>query len=414
MLIKFKIENFLSIKDSIELDLNASAIKELEEDNVIYSNNIKVLKCAAIYGANSSGKTNILKALIFMKKFILNSSKDQSKDIDVQSFKLNTRTEERPSKFEIQFLINGIKYRYGFEVDYNKIHSEWLFYTKVNKEYNLFLRDEKSITVDERFEEGKNLEDKTRSNALFLSVTSQFNGKTSMSIIKWISEFKYILDNNRQFHQNYSTKLFENPEYRNIIKNYLLRADLGFSDVEAEKITIPDIEGFSESLKNLFLADFKNESIIMTSHPQYDENGKPVNNVYFNMFQNESLGTQKYFGMSGLIIEALMHGRPLIIDEFDSRLHPVLCTSIIKLFNSKINNPKNAQLIFVSHNTNFLNKNIFRRDQILLAKKDSFGSTSLISLAQAKVRVDEAYEKNYLQGEYDGIPKLNDQFNLFN
>lgn len=413
MLIKFTIENFLSIKNPLEIDFTATAIKEHEDDNLMHFNNAKFLKCAAIYGANSSGKSNILKALIFVKKFILNSSKDQSGDIiDVEPFRLNTRTENKPSKFEIQFLLNGVKYRYGFAVDHFHIHSEWLYYTRINKEYNYFNRIHQVITVSEKFDEGKGIEDKTRANALFLSVVSQFNGKISMSIIKWFSDVKYFLDTNKHFHQNYSKKLFEKPEYKNIIKNYLHRADLGFSDIESQKIGLPDLHNITPEIRELILNDFKNESSLMTAHPKFDENGRPAANVFFNLQQNESLGTQKYFEMSGLIIEALIHGRALIIDEFDARLHPLLCTSIIKLFNSKINNARNAQLIFVSHNTNFLSKSIFRRDQILLAKKDQYGSTSLTSLAQEKVRVDEAYEKNYLQGGYEGIPIINENFNL--
>jgi AAA15 family ATPase/GTPase len=420
MLTKFTIENFLSIKDPLEIDFTASSIKEHEDDNLIHYNNTKFLKSAAIYGANSSGKSNILKALIFVKKFILNSSKDQIGDaIEVEPFRLNTQTENKPSKFEIQFLLNGIKYRYGFQVDAKEIHAEWLYYTKINKEYNYFNRIHQIITVDEKYSEGKDIENKTRQNALFLSVVSQFNGKIATQIIKWFYDIKYILDTNKHFQQKYSKKLFENPLYKGIIKRYLNRGDLGFSDIESKKMGItdsnsPDLKDFSPEFRELILNDFNSENALMTAHPQYDENENATNNiVFFNMQSNESLGTQKYFEMSGFIIEALIHGNVLIIDEFDARLHPLLCTSIIKLFNSKINNFRNAQLIFVSHNTNFLSKKIFRRDQILVAKKNKFGSTSLTSLAQEKVRGDEAYERNYLQGAYEGIPNIDENFNLW-
>lgn len=413
MIIKFTIENYRSIKEPLTIDFTASSIKEHEEDNLIHFNNAKFLKSIAIYGANSSGKSNILNALIFVRKFILNSSKDQSGDIiDVEPFRLNTRSENRPSVFEIHFLLNGIKYRYGFEVDYLCIQKEWLFYTKVNKEYKYFERNNEGIKVDEKYEEGKGVEDKTRTNALFLSVVSQFNGKIAMSIVKWFGEIKYYLDTNKQFHQNYSKKLLEKPEYKAIIKNYLNRADLGFVDIETQKMGVPDLSNVPAEFREMILNDFKNESTVMTAHQKYDENGR-TSDVFFSMEDSESLGTQKYFDLSGLIVEALIHGRVLIIDEFDARLHPLLCNSIIRLFNSKVNNPRNAQLIFVSHNTSFLSKNNFRRDQILIANKHhQYGYTSLQSLMERKVRVDEAYERNYLQGEYDGIPNIDDKLNL--
>jgi AAA15 family ATPase/GTPase len=413
MLIRFTAENYLSIKNATTLDLSASSIKELEESNVIHTPRENLLKCLAIYGANASGKSNLLKALIFVRRLILNSAMDQECLDDVIPFLLDSTKENQPSKFELVLLINSIRYRYYFEVDNQKVFKEQLYYSKVNKEYLCFDRTEQEIIVEDKFAEGKGIEDKTRYNALFLSVVSQFNGTTSMAITKWINEMKYVFETNKSFPQNYSLKLFESPIYRDLIKKYLLRANLGFLDLETRNIEIP--EGFmalEPNIKKLFFADYESRNILMTTHMKYDSSGNDVAPVYFDMFKSESLGTQKYFAMSGLIIDALLHGKTLIIDELDARLHPVLCQSIIELFNSKNNNVKGAQLIFVAHNTSFLSKNLLRRDQICLAEKDSFGNSSLTSLAKKKVRSDEAYEKNYLAGEYRAIPLVED-FNLF-
>jgi AAA15 family ATPase/GTPase len=418
MLIKLTIENFLSIKDKVVLDLSATSIKELESDNLIHTHSSKLLKCLAIYGANSSGKSNILKAILFIKKFVLNSSKDQSQDfIPVTPFLLNTRTEERPSFFEMEFLLDGVTYRYGFEVDSNYVHKEYLHYTKINKEYNYFSRSQQEITVDNKFEEGKGLESKTRSNTLFLSVTSQLNGPISMKITNWLHNIKFIFDqNNNRFFHNHSMKLFEKPEFANLIRRFLNRADLGFTNIESIRMSVPP-DAFTDATKELreFLTfEIKKENnILFTEHQKFDENEKFVSHEYFNFLENESQGTQKYFALSGMILDSLINGNVIFIDEFDAKWHPFLCESIIKLFNSKNNNIKGSQLIFVAHNTSFLNKTLFRRDQIIIADKNPrLGNTTIESLAQKNVRSDEAYEKKYLQGDYFGVPKIAD-FNLF-
>ena len=419
MLISFKVENYLSFRDEIELNLQASAIKEYDENVAFVSIlNDRILKTIGIYGSNSSGKSNLLKALIFMKKFVMNSSKESqaNENIEVESFRLNTRNESKPSKFEVTFLHEGIKYRYGFTADANFVRSEWLYYTKVNKEYPYFEREENNnfVTLDEKFVEGKPLEQVTRDNALFLSVVAQFNGKIAGELMKWFIDLKYITDTNERFHQNYTSKLLEDKIYHEWIIKFLNYADLGFSDLQMEKINLGEITHVNKRIREIIFGETRGDKLIKTQHIQYDENGVPVGKVFFNLNRNESLGTQKYFSISGLIVEALATGTLLIIDEFDARLHPNLSIAILKLFNSKLNNPRNAQLVFVTHNTNLLSKKSFRRDQVMLAKKDSqYGFTTIASLMQEKVRIDEAVEKNYLEGYYGAVPTIPSEFNLF-
>lgn len=418
MLIRFKVENYRSFKDPVTINFEASSLKELQAENIAHAGGLQLLRCMSLYGANSSGKSNIFKAMVFMKKFILNSIRNQDEEfIDVMPFVLNTESEKKPSSFEVEILIDDIKYRYGFTLDRERIHQEYLYYTKINKEYNYFLRKGDNITLDEKFTEGKDLENKTRPDSLFVSVASQFNGAISMSIVKWFNDFKYVYDTNNKFLSSYSMKLFENSRYKNLIKRYLLRADLGFSDIDAHKLSMPDdLEDYPIEVKNIIQNQYKKENtLMMTEHSKYDALGNNVGKVLFNFNELESLGTQKYFALSGLIIETLLNGAVLIIDEFDARMHPKLCLSIINLFNSKDNNIKSAQLLFISHNTNFINKEIFRRDQILLASKDKYGATEILKLSEnnnRRVRIDEAYEKNYLDGKYLAVPKIT-SFNLF-
>lgn len=418
MLIRFSVENYLSMKDTTVLEMLPTAIKEHEEDNIaLLTGGFRLLKSAVIYGANSSGKSNILKAMIFMKKFILSSSKETQANeaIRVESFRLSTKTENKPSRFEIVFLNDGIKYRYGFTADNHSVQEEWLYYTKVNKEYPYFSRNGSNFTIDPKFSEGEeSLVKKTRPNALFLSVLAQFNGPVSTSILQWVLNFKYINDENNKFLQDYTAKLFEDKYLKEILTRYMQYADLGFSVVTTQKQEyIHDWGGLPKQMIELLKGERANTTVL-TQHIKYDENGKETALIDFNLNKNESLGTQKYFAMAGLVVETLAHGRVLIIDELDARLHPILSMSVARLFNSKRSNPRNAQLIFVTHDTNMLNKKIFRRDQILLTKKDRrFGSTTITTLAAEKARSDEAYEKNYLQGVYDGIPDVPEAFDLF-
>lgn len=418
MLIRFSVENYLSIKELTHVEMQPTAIREHEEDNIaLVTGGLRLLKSAVIYGANSSGKSNVLKAMIFMKKFILSSSKETqvTEAIGVESFRLSTKTEGKPSRFQMEFLHDGIKYRYGFTADSKIVHQEWLCYTKINKEYDYFSRNGNDFIIDSKFTEGEDiLIKKTRPNALFLSVLAQFNGPVSTSILKWVLNFKYINDQNNSFLQDYTAKLFEDKFLKDILIRYMRYADLGFSEVTTQKQDyVHEWGGLPKQLLEMFKGE-RASTTVLTQHIKYDENGTEAARIEFNLNKNESLGTQKYFAMAGLVVETLAYGRVLIIDELDARLHPLLSMNIARLFNSKASNPRNAQLIFVTHNTNMLNKKIFRRDQILLTKKDSrLGSTTITTLAAEGARSDEAYEKNYLQGVYDGIPDLPAAFNLF-
>ncbi len=171
MLIQFRVGNFLSFKDVITFSMVASSIKEYKDTNVFEANKkIKLLKSAVIYGANASGKSNLFRAMQFARRFIFISSKETqaTEKIRVTNFKLSTDTESKPSYFEFVFLLEGIKYRYGFEVDQTEVHREWLFYTPKTIEAKLFQRERNNINIGLNYQEGKEFVDKTRKNAVFL------------------------------------------------------------------------------------------------------------------------------------------------------------------------------------------------------------------------------------------------------
>jgi AAA15 family ATPase/GTPase len=432
MLIEFTVGNFRSFKEPVTLSMVAAKLKardpKVNENNTIkVDDGLTLLTSAAVYGANACGKSNLITAVRFMRNFVLGSSRDTqaAEAIDVDNFKLSTETEEKPSYFEVVFLAQGVQYRYGFEANRERILSEWLFYVPKNRESRLFMRHEKEIECARSFKEGKGLEEKTRANALFLSVVAQFNGSTAMAVLLWFKELGIISGLNDAGYRSYTVQQFENPEFREEILRIVKSMDLGILDVRVDKpkdvktpnatmvtISVEAPKEISESVQRRLEKVFGPASIqpmaIQTVHTKYDQNGKPVSREFFDLGVNESEGTQKVFFLTGPLIDTLSNGRVLLIDEMEARMHPLITREIIGLFNSLETNPKRAQLIFTTHDTNLLSKDTFRRDQIWFIEKDSLGASHLYSLAELKVRNDASFETDYVQGRYGAIPFLGD------
>ena len=386
MIIQFTIGNFLSFKEQSTLSLVASALKEIQvpAEDIIFNvgtSGLSLMKSAVVYGANASGKSNFIKALEFFKWYVINSSKDiqAGERVNIESFRLNSLTANR----------------YGFEADNSLVHSEWL-YQKANKkrakEIELFYREKDNFDIHTKFVVGKELAGKrmVRANALLLSVAAQFNDPTAVEIMKWLNDTTIISGSNDEKIWNTATIQLDDIKMKQRIVEFSRYADLGIENIE------------------------KIDNAIVSTHTQYDEEGHEVKTITFPFRKNESEGTIKYFSLAYPIIDALDNGKRLIIDEFDSKMHPLLTCRIIALFNSKETNPQNAQLIFTTHDTNLLSANIFRRDQVWFTQKDRYGATELYSLAEYKVRNDASFEKDYLSGKYGAIPIVGDLTRLFN
>ncbi len=426
MLIEFSVSNFLSFRNKVTLSMLATKpIKEHLDDNVIISDRYNLLKSAIIYGANASGKSNLLSAIKFMKWFCINSSKEMQAEeaIDIQQFKLSSSSKKQPSHFEIVMIIDNNKYRYGFEVNRKEVVSEWLFHAAKIKEYPLYIRENDRIEVMKGFPEGENLEEKTRKNALFLSVAAQFNGQISMKILSWFKKFNHISGLMDERYEAFTVNLLENKKYKTIILEFLNRADIGINDIELNEydITYENLpEEMPDSIKKEVLKKLKGEKKfrLFTVHEIYNEKNEVEGLAIFDFENEESEGTKKYLKLSGPIIDTLSNGNILSIDELDARLHPILTKIIVKLFNSKDTNPHNAQLIVATHDINLLNAAIFRRDQIWFIEKTRDNSSDLYSLAEyrlpkGKVRKDASYAKDYIRGRYGAIPYIGKIDDLF-
>lgn len=430
MLIQFSVSNFKTFKEKATLSLIASNYdKEKREfENVIKETHFghRILKSAVIYGANASGKSKLMEAFVFMRLFVLNSSKEsqQGDFINIDSFKLSTETENEPSEFEIIFIHENTQFRYGFEVNTDAIITEWLYEKNKNKEIELFYREGQTFNIHERnFTKGRTVvkEELVRTNALLISVAAQFNEKSAINVLDWFKKLKPVSGLDQSSYQGFTMGKSEDPKQKAKILNLLKAADLSIQDIQLQKVDINNLpKNLSNEIKEKIIKEIHEEkaeyaSDVITTHKKYDNNNQIIDKVFFSMDKDESSGTFKFFALTGPILDVLENGYTLVVDELDSKLHPNLVCKIVALFNSTEFNKKNAQLIFNTHDTNLLNSGLFRRDQIWFIQKDKYGAAKLYSLADFKsdeVRKNDPFEENYIRGKYGAVPFLSNFDNL--
>ncbi|MEC3965805.1 ATP-binding protein [Flagellimonas halotolerans] len=423
MLLEFSVGNFLSFKAKTTLSLAATSIKEHIDTNIFSTERRDLLKGAVIYGANASGKSNFVRAMSTMRRLVLQSFDQSSADeLDVTPFLLSTETEKAPSLFEAIFIIDNVRYRYGFEVDDRQVHAEWLFEAPKNAEKAMFLREYDGIEVTRNFPEGKDLEERTRDNALFLAVADQFNGKIAKKIMKWFDNFITISGLTHEGYKGVTFGMLEDKHTSSKLLNFYKRLDLGFDDIAINKKPFDAKElpnDMPESLVRQLVTDLEGayKIDIKTIHKKYNDQGKAVGDVEFDMRSQESSGTNKIFNISGPVFDVLNDGGILVVDELDASLHPLLTLAVTRLFNSKQFNPNNAQLIFATHDTNLLYYGNYRRDQIYFVEKDQYGASDMYSLVEYKeegktIRKDRSFEKDYIEGRYGAIPFIGNLSNV--
>lgn len=400
MLIRFNFENFKSFKNETCLDMEATSLKE-HEYNIAETKDSRYLKVSAIYGANASGKTNVLQAFAYMRKRILasdDSNKNPMPDEDnVFSFMINNK----PIAMEAEILTNKCKiYKYGFEINKNKINSEWLYEKRINKFYLIFEREKNNVNMKRnKISKLANVDEK----ALFLSVYSKIDkdNEDFNNVYNWFQNTEYLDLGNPNFERHISNrislKIVSDKEYKVQLLNFIKTFE---PDIANIKITPDSMEAI---INNKGMVDIKviheNEKGELTSIP----------------FELESNGTKKMVYMFDYFMEALKSGMVLFVDELDAKLHPLLTRYIINLFHNEDTNKGNGQLIYSTHDTVNLNKETFRRDEIWFTEKNKNGISELYALsdyileedgASKKVRNDATYNKDYLTGRYGAIPVL--------
>jgi len=407
MLIEFSVENFLSFKERVTLSMEPSSGTKLPQNVIKTSKKGRLLKSVAIYGANSSGKSNLIKAIAFMHGMVTSSHNfNINTEIKVFPFKLSPECYKSPSLFEIKFTHENSTYRYGFSCDSKRIVDEYLFYTTGKKEKKIFERkntENFSFGIDN--EQQEFIKSQVIENTLYLSRATQLKYQKTRVPYLFISN---LVININPLWGNYTIrKLHEDPELKTKILEILKKADFGgIEDIYIKKEAKP-IQKVNFNLNQ------KNESSIQIGNSIDDffevkfthknENGKKIN---FDSTE-ESEGTNKTLAILGPLFDIMENGKVAVIDEFDTSLHPKITRLLIMLFHSD-KNEKNGQLIFTTHDTTLLDNELFRTDQIYFCSKEPNKYTELSSLLDYNVRQVTDFERVYLNGRVGGVPLIDE------
>ncbi|PJJ84652.1 AAA family ATPase [Mucilaginibacter auburnensis] len=400
MFIEFKVCNYRSIGEEQILSLVPAPKQRDYLDNIIDDGKNQSLNVVAIYGANGSGKSNILSAIKLFKQIIRHSAHSQSiSTLKYDPFLLRETWSEKPTSFEMTFSIEGERYRYGFEYNEATVLKEWLFRKAVGREVALFEREGDIIQPSSGLRAKTRLIshaiDATKHNALFLSTCDMFNVDEAKYIFEWL--FRSLHIDGLKTEQHGTERLFIDGGFQQQINDYLVRLKLGPVNFDV----IKEETGGGKVTYEIY-----------SIHKHYDVDGRPLNGqLSWSMMERESSGSIKAFQMGGPIVYALSTGGSLFIDEIEAKMHPLITLDTIDLFLNKETNPHNAQLVFATHDTNLLTYAKLRRDQIYFAEKNNWESTEIYSLSDftymgEKERVDSDKEKRYIEGRYGAIPML--------
>lgn len=399
MLIQFSFKNFKSFKEETTLDMTASSFKE-HLDKIIEKDNNKYLKVTAVYGANASGKSNVIEAFSHMKKIILDSFTEEAKwrTIPLKRFNFDEESKNSTSMFEVFFKYNNETYQYGFELDNHNIKEEWLYKEKKikYKKFELvFARENNEFELSKELKIYSEMLNGLSEKTLILSFLANIKIEDIKNTYEWFKETKVL--NLETFNTGDILSEFLPKELlegeitaKEKFNNFLADIDVGIKDIKIEETN----------------SDENNKYNIFSVH-QNNDNQK---NEYLPISE-ESDGTLKMISLYSDIEKCIERGGTIFIDELDAKLHPLLTKYLIQKFHNKITNPNNAQLIYTTHDVINLRKENFRRDEIWFVEKNVKNESALYSLAEykidnAKVRNDASYDKDYLLGKYGALPLL--------
>ena len=414
MLVMFKANNYMSFKDDVILDLRKANYREHMNHVFSINNEIELLKTVAIYGANASGKSNLISALSSYRNIIIgqlfneelieeeNDNNIKVNNKKIRSFLLHESSNEI-IEFEMIFSYRDTLFQYGYSIEKNIIKTEWLYIN--NKEIYDRKGNEIKIKSGTKYEKILKNYTKLREDRLYIALLDYFVTeevlKEKINIFtEYIKEklniyFEIIIESTIKGVAgmvSISDKLVENDAFRIKVSQYISKIDVGIKEIIVDE----------EVVTNRRTGDKRKEATIKCVHNVYDTNGIIIGEKAFELY-DESSGTIRFISFIQNILELIEEGGVFVVDELSSRLHPLLTKFIVDIFQSEINK-KNAQLIFTTHDLSLLNSEQFRRDEIVLMDKNEQGVSNIYSLADLGVRKDASYSKDYLKGKYGAIP----------
>lgn len=421
MLQSFSVSNYLSFREKQTLDLIPEALKEQEEHlhiPYLYDLDARLLKSIGLFGHNSHGKTNLIKAYQFFQDFIFSSfSFGKSEDsIHIENYRLNEDSVNKPSDFEVIFIIRKTKYRYGFSITSEKILSEWLYYSesKIRENY-LFHREGQEIKISRSWNKDTNNKiDQafafTKKHQLLISVLLFQDSIPRIDEIgKWFKSNIIINDITLEEHFQKALLFLSQPKYRGTINRFIEKADLGFTTIEEkiDSVTRNKLLAEKHFLNLLFAYEIQNYEIYAKHNVYNTTRTRVIETLRFELLKSESSGTIKYLTLAAYLSYAIKEGLLIIIDELDAKFHPLLFQLIVKIYNDAHINTLGSQMIFTTHGTILLSNKILRRDQFVAVNKDTYGESSISKMHNSKnpIRLDTPIEKVYLKGELGGSSK---------
>lgn len=411
MLLRFSVENFLSFREPIELLMTASSLKDDTSGLIRIENttDTAVLSAALVYGANASGKSNLITALGAMRNTVLYSHSRGTPDGGTlhDPFALDPEYASRPSVFEIDFVRNGTRYRYGFEVNAKSFSKEWLYAFPNQRPQRLFVREDQNYTFG-RALRGRNqtIADLTRPNSLFISAAAQ-NDHVDLTPI-------YTFFRDMRISDSLETRFIDEAYFReNDVDpktiEFLKSIGTGVATHRRKEVEVPEkLKIFQKGINELIK---KTAEVPPDDFPLYDKQvqielghlGKNGEFVFFDLGM-ESAGTRRLLVQLQQIYRALANGWLIVVDELDASVHTKVSELILELFSSPTVNTNGAQLVATIHDTNLLNSQRLRRDQIWFAEKDATGASVLFPLTDISTRKGDNIERGYLQGRFGAIP----------
>lgn len=413
MLLMFKVKNYTSFKNESILDMRATAYVQHPSHVIHVNDKLGLLKATALYGANASGKSNLISAMFFFEQYIFSQFINKKENESLESAAIGMKMKIEPfslsndandaSEFDIIFLHNGKQIQYGFECTSEEVINEWLYID----DKKVFERTGLDLSFGTRYQKMLGAYKKLPAERLYIAVLEYFLDEEAKEAVlgDFISFFskEYNVFSEILFESTVkglagmvglSKKLVSNTAYRKKVEHYLRLIDVGIKRLDVQTETILDEHTGKR----------KKEKVIRTVHDVYDETGNIVGEKFFDL-QQESTGTLRFLAYIQNIIEMISKGGVFIVDEMSARLHPLLTKLIVDIFCSSQN--EKAQLIFTTHDISLLNNNQFRRDEVVFVDKNERGESSLYALSDLKVREDATFNKDYIQGKYGAIPIFN-------
>lgn len=425
MLIEFKFGNYRSFRDEAVLSMEATGLGRLKSSLIPY-NSLNLLPAVAIYGKNGGGKSNVIRAFWLAVQFIKNAQRTQHEDaeIPVRPFLLNDYSKDNPTFFEFTYVLDNVKYIYGFSATKEKVFSEYLYHAPKGQKATVFARTNQEFIFTEEKAKRKLISEAVAPNQLFFSVACTMNDAACVSAMKWFREYVF-------FSRDYTDIPKQLLSYSNdknmlaAISDYAKAADLGiekmefeFKDEEIDDLeTITDMPENMKSALSAFMQTLKENSssseislqkseVKATSyHKGVNKDGEKVSLAL--ELSDESDGTRKLMSIAPAIESVLNKGGLVLVDELEKELHPMLVNYIVAKFQSKNANPNAAQIVFTTHNTELLNMELLRKDQLYFADKSrKDGASELYSISDFSTKTADNIRKGYLAGKYGATPDI--------